>query len=826
MANKAAGKKRPSSGAGGPAKKRKISKNQHAPSKPKPKANNGVKKDKLADRGIIPIPDNDDDVNLSDEDIEMLDEYGQESLGFLQKLDKKGIMRSKKETQRLNELSKPPRQPRKVDDDDLPPIESGDEDDWDSEVELPSDLSEDEEDDDDDDLSLSDEDEAGYSDSDEEMSYELQPRTVKVKEDKKERDVQRLPIKLPGGQLKSTGLRKVMTDESESEESEEESEVELPPTVQVEDGSTGARFGRPAVASVLKTSSRKQRVLLAKEQIAGICNEILADPENSLVLLKRLHSFALRELSVPGETKPVPNDEVVRKLAVLSQLAVYKDIIPGYRIRALTDAEKAEKVSQMVARQREWEQGLVSVYQSYLRLLDGEIKGRTPLADTAIHCMCILLAELTHFNFRQNLMAAIVARLSKRSWDETSEKCLGTVNSVFRADQTGEASLEIVRILNRMIKERRFKIHPNVLSCLLNLRLRTELSTRASQTTADRRGGDDNHTDKKGKKQKKVEKPHISKKAKKALKERKEIEKEMREAEAEVDKEERANTHTETLKLLFVLYFRVLKNPTPSPLLPGALSGISKFAHLVNIDFFRDLMKVLKDLMAFDTSADEDEQDTEVESLSATIGEDKRTCHRLLCISTAFELLSGQGEALNIDLSDFITELYKMLLPLSFLANIDAPHPEMRVPSSKASSSKHTSPSCTDLPPPSIADLLFSTLSTIFSHRSAGTNGLGSPPWRAAAFAKRLLMASLHWPPPVALRTVTFVRGLVAKNPKLEGMLTTEDRTHSGVYRPDVDDPQVCQALESSFYELHLFAGDYLNPRVGEEAKKVLNFSS
>lgn len=117
----------------------------------------------------------------------------------------------------------------------------------------------------------------------------MQPRTVKVKEDKKEREVQRLPIKLPGGQLKSTGQRTVLTDESESEESEGESEVGPPPTIQVEDGSTGARFGRPAVASVLKTSSRKQRVLLAKEQIAGICNEILADPENSVRPLSISH---------------------------------------------------------------------------------------------------------------------------------------------------------------------------------------------------------------------------------------------------------------------------------------------------------------------------------------------------------------------------------------------------------------------------------------------------------------------------------------------------------------------------------------------------------
>jgi nucleolar complex protein 3 len=61
---------------------------------------------------------------------------------------------------------------------------------------------------------------------------------------------------------------------------------------------------------------------------------------------------------------------------MLSQLAVFKDIIPGYRIRELTVKEKAEKVSQMVARTREWEQGLVSVYQNYLKCLDRELKGR------------------------------------------------------------------------------------------------------------------------------------------------------------------------------------------------------------------------------------------------------------------------------------------------------------------------------------------------------------------------------------------------------------------------------------------------------------------
>jgi len=122
---------------------------------------------------------------------------------------------------------------------------------------------------------------------------------------------------------------------------------------------------------------------------------------------------------------------------------------------------------------------------------------------------------------------------------QTSDRCLKALNSVFSADLTGVPSLEIVRILSRMIKERRFKVHPNVMSCLLNLRLRTELGIRASQTHVDKPVAEQLSFKQR---QKKKDQPHLSKKAKKALKERKEIEKDLREAEAEVDKEERAIT--------------------------------------------------------------------------------------------------------------------------------------------------------------------------------------------------------------------------------------------------------------------------------------------
>lgn len=88
----------------------------------------------------------------------------------------------------------------------------------------------------------------------------------------------------------------------------------------------------------------------------------------------------------------------------------------------------------------------------------------------------------------------------------------------------------------------------------------------------------------------------------------------------------------------------MLKNPVPTPLLPSALQGISKYAHLVSVDFFRDLMRVLKDLITRVPHAGEDGKVANPpENLhgSAVSAENARL--QLSCIITAYELLSGQG---------------------------------------------------------------------------------------------------------------------------------------------------------------------------------------
>lgn len=164
--------------------------------------------------------------------------------------------------------------------DDLPPLNSDDEDggSWGSKVESY------ELDDSDDNESLSCTNSISEN-SDDEMPYETSAHTRRHLWNSPKSEVQRLPIKLPDGRIKGIGTKVIATKRvaiySEDEDSMSGPESE-PEPFKVEDVSTGARFGRVSVVDVLQTKSRRDRIEMAKVQIAGICQDILADPENSV----------------------------------------------------------------------------------------------------------------------------------------------------------------------------------------------------------------------------------------------------------------------------------------------------------------------------------------------------------------------------------------------------------------------------------------------------------------------------------------------------------------------------------------------------------------
>ena len=175
---------------------------------------------------------------------------------------------------------------------------------------------------------------------------------------------------------------------------------------------------------------------------------------------------------------------------------------------------------------------------------------------------------------------------------------------------------------------------------------------------------------------------------------------------------------------------------------------------------------------------------------------------RLVAIITAFDLLSGQGEALNIDLGDFINALFALLRPLCLDTGLEDP-PEGSIPS------RLNAPT---------SELMFQCLDTIFfSH----TNRTLLPPWRLAAFAKRLIECALHFPSKSAKRALEMVRTMMVKEPKLEGMLDSEERMFDGVYRPELDDPQLMNPFATSMWEIEVLAKEHWDEGVRAEVKHL-----
>ena len=127
----------------------------------------------------------------------------------------------------------------------------------------------------------------------------------------------------------------------------------------------------------------------------------------------------------------VGRSRAVRSLGTLRSLCtVFKDLIPGYRIRSLTEKEKESKLSTEVAALQSFEQALLKNYQMYLQRLHKIIKlhdasrkedlesvkakARRKLMVVAVKCMCVLLLDVTHFNYRSNIIEVVVPRMNDK----------------------------------------------------------------------------------------------------------------------------------------------------------------------------------------------------------------------------------------------------------------------------------------------------------------------------------------------------------------------------------------------------------------------------
>ncbi|KAK8923962.1 hypothetical protein KSP39_PZI019540 [Platanthera zijinensis] len=536
------------------------------------------------------------------------------------------------------------------------------------------------------------------------------------------------------------------------------------------------------IAKVEKELSAEEVFARKKIKLAEVGMSLLEDPESNIKCLKEL-------LHICNE-----KDHNIAKLGLMSLVAVFKDIIPGYRIRLPTEKELEMKVSKEIRQTRFYESTLLSSYKAYLLKLIA-LEEDPSFHCVAVRCMCILLDAVPHFNFRENLVAVVVRNLNS-SDDVVRKLCCETLRSLFTNEgkHEGQVTLEAVLLISELVKAHDCHLHPDILEVFLSLKFDEDLGKARPKENA--------KVSKKKKRKKYLEQsnqlPSTDGKRRKhelMTKTREELNADMKSVSFTPDNDERRAAQSEILSAIFGTYFRIIRHCMDSslsrpmlndissirlgqhPLLGPCLTGLGKFSHLIDLDFMGALMGSLKKLAGHSGSH------CGSTSNSLTVSE------KLQCCIVAFRVMRNNLDALNVDLQEFYVQLYNLLL-------------EYR-------------------PFRDRGDVLAEALKTML------WEGKQHDMHRAAAFVKRLATFSLSFGSPEALAALVTIKHLLLRNSKCRGLLENDPGggSLSGLvvkYRPDASDPHLSGALASVLWELSLLSKHY-NPSVSSAASSMLS---
>ncbi|XP_077487122.1 nucleolar complex protein 3 [Amblyomma americanum] len=586
-------------------------------------------------------------------------------------------------------------------------------------------------------------------DSDE-QAYEKVPRRSTAKDDTSVRML--LPVKTKHGIVQKTQVLTREDNPVSDEEQQDRSDSEGYEDEQAESLHAAKVLPELKVPRTpVKSLSEKYRQLQdVKQKIGSLASAIVEDPQDKVGHLKEL--VALLRDGAPGVS------HIVQRLAALTLLEVFRDVVPGYAITTPTAQGSGPK--QRLKKETRalvgYEEALLRYYGQYvgclrkilarhLRRLKApqnalRLRLSTALAQVAARCVCGLLLAHPHFNLHGQLIELAVHCLGSAD-EKMSLTACQALRYLYRQDRLGESTLEAVKRTKALLKARGLQVEPRVLEPFLSLRLRE--SKAAGQGRIDL---------------KKVREglQKMSRKEHRQHKRMRRLEAQLRETEAEESDVRKDRLQGQILQQLLWTYAHVLKQvpkrPELKPLLRPVFKGLAQYAHLVNLDFLEDILDALGTLLNLLSSRD-------------------APC----CLQAAFALLSGQGQALTVDPQRFYVALFRCLL---------------------------------ESPPASARSLLLCwRLMVVNRCRSLSVA-------RLRALCKRFATTCIGHANSLGL---TLSLGMLLRSePKLQGLLEVADS--QTIFRPFVGDPD--HAGCAPLWELHMLRKHY-DPSVAAIAKAV-----
>lgn len=617
-----------------------------------------------------------------------------------------------------------------------------------------------------------------------EEDYEMAPRAFK--EDQDAGTKEGLPVRGADGTFKRTLIeieRPAPMPEPESEPEEEEQEEpesshEEQDPMEYDEETEEGYVGLTPEEKVLKT----------KEDIADMCERLMGDPEENVLLLTRL-------VRMTGSKNPA-----TCQMAVLALAAVFKAIAPSYHIRPLSDAEKKEKVGREVAKLRFFEERLVLNYKRYVEVLGkmalkfasqpkvNEFQAHMGLVATT--AACELAVGLRFFNFRFDLLQIVVRRAMRKPQSEGEfkafERCIKTLEDLLVDDSAhGSISFDVVRLLSKSVRRREFNVDESVINVFLCLTILNDYDPNSVE-----RG--------EGPRLKKKDRVHFSKKERKRRKEERAIDAELKQAEQAVTAEERDRFQAQILKMLLTFYLEALK-ARPEKLMASVLESLSKFGHMVNVELMGDFLQVLREIAA-DIFAEDDYSSDKVKQV-------------LLCIITSFSLVANLPQRkVVVDLNRFVDYLYALLPHLALDSEVEFSHKSLRLMDPLLTSELNLKP---NVNVSTKAELLLRCLNVIFFNSKSGSAK------RSLAFVKRLSGAALHLPEKTAVTILKFLDKLFGRYEEIKNLYTTEDRVQNGIYYPESDEIERANTEVAVLWENILLDSHYC-PNVAMGVRHIM----
>ncbi|KAK2584399.1 hypothetical protein KPH14_006781 [Odynerus spinipes] len=554
-----------------------------------------------------------------------------------------------------------------------------------------------------------------------------------------------LPIKTQEGILERRVIEeedKEMENNEENglfEQSEENEKVDDDEETNSYSANNVNKENGEAVSTVELVACREEILKSRRFKIGVLSSTLLENPELKSSNFKMLLDFMDEK-----------NPEIyitVRKLAMVSLLEVFKDLLPSYHI--LQIKQEGVRLKKETLQLHNYEATLLQSYKRYLQKLEkmsnilrkktGDTRMTSEreilLGELAATCMGELLVTHPYFNFSVNIANFLIPLLNNKrpSLREKIGKC---ISQVFKEDKRGELSLTIVRKINQFVKSKGHSVHAEVLSVLLSLRIKdVDLDKEKEEET----------------KQKKLmsHKQRIlalSKRERKKNKQLEQVEKELLETKAEENKQTKQKIFTEITSVVFTIYFRILKQSPNSKILSVCLEGLAKFAHCINLDFYQDIVTVIDRLM--------DEGNLGLRE-------------QLHCVQCVFTILSGQGTALNIDPYRFYVHLYKNLLNV----HCGKTHAETEI-------------------------ILKTLIQVLINRRKRITQK------RLVAFVKRMTTLALQLQHNGALGLLGIIKQIMQLGKAVDILLDTDCTTGDGFYQPEIEDPEYCNAHCTALWEI------------------------